>query len=152
MRPDELERVVDEALRGLPVPKAPDTLLPRVMRAVRAQRVPRAARRGWFTWSPALQTLSIASSVVLMAALVWWWPSVATFLGAWMTDTLGPAGDRWSSLVGQVEPTVTAARVILRTVVQPAATLFAAVVLVMWMASVTFGVALGRLVLGGATK
>lgn len=61
---DELDR----ALRELPAPRAPRTLLPRVL-ALTVDR-PSARPSGWFTWPLAWQLASIAA-VVLAAVSLW---------------------------------------------------------------------------------
>ena len=65
MDPADLDSHLDRALRELPLPHAPRTLLPRVLAAaVHAQES--AAATGWSTW-PALWR---AASVVLFVAIV----------------------------------------------------------------------------------
>jgi hypothetical protein len=61
MDPADLERLLDAELRRLPVPRAPQTLLPRVMAAVR----PAEAVSGWSTWPRAWQT---AAAILMLAA------------------------------------------------------------------------------------
>jgi hypothetical protein len=66
MNPDDLERLVDGALKRLPAPPAPGTLLPRVLAAT-VRRAPAPwYSRPWTTWPLVCQ----AASVVAVAALV----------------------------------------------------------------------------------
>ena len=53
---DELEALVDRELRRLPPPRAPHTLLPRVMAAVEAWAQRPWYTRAWFAWPARLAT------------------------------------------------------------------------------------------------
>lgn len=59
--PVELERLLDSELKQLPLPRAPETLLPRVMAAAGPWY-----RRPWVTWPAVWQ----GASAVLLASLV----------------------------------------------------------------------------------
>ncbi len=151
MHPDELARLVDRELKRLPAPQAPATLLPRVMAAVRA-RAGEAAPRTWMAWPLAWRLGSAAAAAVLIAGLVWAWPVVQSQvfvqLAALAEGPLFRIVDAWREL-GAVS---TAAGVIWRTVVQPLGWVVLPLVLLMWVACATFGAALGRVALGGATQ
>ena len=58
MDPAELERLVDRALGQLPAPRAPRTLLPRVMAAVPTPARPWHARP-WLMWPAGWQIISL---------------------------------------------------------------------------------------------
>ena len=58
MTPDELEQRTDRRLRALPLPRAPHTLVPRVMEAVRILAGRPWYARTWFTWPLGGQMLS----------------------------------------------------------------------------------------------
>jgi hypothetical protein len=62
--PDDL---LDRELKALPQPRAPHTLLPRVMAAA-ALQVPAAAPTGWFTWTWPRRLASLTAFVVLVLA------------------------------------------------------------------------------------
>jgi hypothetical protein len=68
MEPLDLERQVHQRLQQLPTPRAPRTLLPRVMEAVARMARPWYAR-SWFTWPRAWQFVSAAALVVFVIAL-----------------------------------------------------------------------------------
>ena len=68
MDPAELERLVDRELRRLPGPRAPRTLLPRVMAAVQAEA---PAATGWFTWPLAWRASSLVLALVCAAGAAW---------------------------------------------------------------------------------
>jgi hypothetical protein len=63
MEPADLDARLDRELRDLPPPRAPRTLLPRVLAAT-ADRV-HPAPSGWFTWPLAWR---VASAVLLVVA------------------------------------------------------------------------------------
>jgi len=72
MTPSDLERELHDALRRLPSPRAPRSLTPRVMAAVRARRETPWFARPMTTWPLALQALTIALAVVPLAVLGVW--------------------------------------------------------------------------------
>ena len=67
MNPIDLERLVDAELKRLPAPRAPRTLLPRVLAAVEAQQRHAKPARGWALWPRAWQ---FAGGVVMAAVLI----------------------------------------------------------------------------------
>lgn len=98
----DFERRVDRALKSLPPPAAPDTLMPRVMAAIaRADRAPWYSR-AWLAWPRAAQ----AASVIALAAIgfaVWWqlpvvsgWASGLESIGAPLSAGLSAALD-WAA-------------------------------------------------------
>ncbi|MEZ5316777.1 MAG: hypothetical protein R2752_05200 [Vicinamibacterales bacterium] len=62
---DDLETRLGRALRALPLPMAPATLLPRVMAAVRRPWYARA----WVTWPRPAQALSIIAAALVVFAM-----------------------------------------------------------------------------------
>lgn len=66
MEPFDLDRELAE----LPRPRAPRTLLPRVLAAT-AMRGPAAAATGWLTWPRHWQAASIAVMLALVSAAAW---------------------------------------------------------------------------------
>ena len=61
---------MDRELRRLPLPRAPQTLLPRVMAAVQAWAQRPWYTRAWFAWPPRPGAWSSLAPVVLLACLV----------------------------------------------------------------------------------
>lgn len=68
MDPVDLERLLDRELEQLPRPRAPQTLLPRVIAATVGQEEAAPAATGWFTWPLAWRAASIAALAALVAA------------------------------------------------------------------------------------
>ncbi len=153
MDPAELERLAARAFRGLPEPRAPHTLLTRVMAAARRGAERPWYRRAWRNWPPVAQVASGVAVLVLAAGSVLLMPGA---LAAARDVAAGIPLSVPSQLAGPVRTLAVvwdAAEVVWRLVVQPVAPYLALFILVMSMACVAFGTALDRVVaLGGAAK
>lgn len=66
----DLERLLDRELKKLPAPRAPQSLLPRVM-ATASASPHRAPATGWSTWSPGWQASSVAVLLLFVATVAW---------------------------------------------------------------------------------
>jgi hypothetical protein len=115
----DLEQKIDRELRRLPAPRAPHTLLPRVLAAVEAWVNRPWYTRAWFTWPLGWQVASVALLALAVA-------------GVWM---LPPAP---ASIVG----TTNAGRVLWRTIVEPFLAYAFVIVVIMCVACAAFGAAL----------
>jgi len=69
MNPADLERLVHDELKRLPAPRAPRTLLPRVLAATLHRRPSPWYARPWLTWPLASQAASVAAVGVLMTTV-----------------------------------------------------------------------------------
>jgi hypothetical protein len=81
---NELAALVDRELRRLTPPRAPHTLLPRVMAAVEASAGRPWYTRAWFAWPAGWRVLSIVP-VALLVYAVWSWsppPAPPTLVAA----------------------------------------------------------------------
>ena len=67
MDPVDLEQLLGRELKALPQPRAPRTLLPRVIAATVDRAGDTRAATGWSTWSRGRQLGSIAALMVLIA-------------------------------------------------------------------------------------
>ena len=116
---DDLERRAHDALRRLPTPSAPNTLLPRVMAA--ARQTPQRAwyARAWRSWPHAWQA---ASAVAVLAVLV------AFALGAALLDAaagrelllgLGGWPSRLAMTASRIAAALDATMLVWRTIVEP---------------------------------
>ena len=63
----DLDRRLDHELTRLPRPRAPESLLPRVIAATAR----RPAATGWFTWPKGWRVASVAVMTALVAVAVW---------------------------------------------------------------------------------
>jgi hypothetical protein len=161
MPPGDLEDIVDRALKQLPAPRAPGTLLPRVMAAIEAGRAESAPARAprarpWVTWPLAWQVASITVAIALGVGAARLWPHAAS-VAAFSATTL--AGDAFAKISATAAETVSTAatvasvtRIVWHALVQPFVGYLMFLVLVMCAACATFGAALGRVVLGGVPQ
>ena len=146
----DLERLVDRELKRLPAPRAPETLLPRVMLAVRARRA-EALAPDWMTWPISWQLASLAA-VALIAIGLWRvlpWGFAA--LGALLIDPSTAFGTQVASVAEQLQAIIGAGRVIWR-VLGPVAVYGVGFIAVMMAACAVFGTALGRIAWGGVSR
>jgi hypothetical protein len=151
MDPNELESLTNRALRRLPVPRAPQTLLVRVMRAVEAEALPWYARP-WLRWPLAWQ---VASAVMVVGVLVGASLAVGMALTMFNPDAVPGVATLVSSIEQWLAPVASAARgatAIWRAVIEPLAYIALLPVLMMFAATVVFGAALGRLAFGGPSQ
>jgi hypothetical protein len=144
----DLERFVDGKLRQLPLPHAPETLVPRVMAAVRAWVERPWYQRAWFTWPLGWQ---VASGTALVLTLL----AIATGL-PWMTASIsGLAASALSGVTAKVpdvpqrlEAASSAAEVLWHGFVHPVLVYAFVVVGAMCAMCLAVAVALNRVVFG----
>jgi len=170
MDPLELERLIDRELQDAPAPRAPETLLPRVMLAVRAaQMAPEKAgalrpaaspsrglapslSSGWRAWPVAGQIAAAVGVLLLGIGLSNLLPLLYDLINAALANPAsGTTGARVAGVLHQLEAAATAARVLWR-VIEPVTVFLCAVVTVMALACALFGTALGRVVTLGASR
>jgi hypothetical protein len=108
MDPADLDGLLDRELKQLPAPRAPQTLLPRVMAATAGRDVQSPEATGWLTWPLTWRVASVAA-VALVAYAAWWWLLSAPPSG--VSEAAQTAGE-----------TATVARVIWDVLLQPVAT------------------------------
>jgi hypothetical protein len=147
MDPAELERLVDRALGQLPAPRAPRTLLPRVMAAVPTPARPWYARP-WLMWPAGWQIISLVVLIGVMAG-------VATLLTGMRApaSALVLAADVRAHVVETARDmaTATAALELLwRVLLAPVVPYAFALAFLMCLACAVFGTALNHLVFGKA--
>jgi hypothetical protein len=140
MHPVDLEALVDRQLRQLPAPRAPHTLLPRVLAAVQQwSRRPWYAR-AWFTWPLAAQFASAAALILIVVGSAMLMPSAQTAVGhtsARVVSGIAPLAQR-------AEATMNAARVVWRALIEPFVVYAFGLVVLMCLACAAFGTALNH--------
>jgi len=150
MDPADLERLIDRELRSLPAPRAPRSLLPRVMAAAHAAAERPWYSRAWLEWPVGWQ---FASALVLLAVVAGGSVVVPHVRDA--VETIGfvanVRGDVASS-ARDVETATTAVRVLWRTLLAPVVPWAFALVTLMCAACAVFGTALNHLVFGRAFR
>jgi hypothetical protein len=117
MRTD-LETLIDRALKELPEPAAPETLLPRVLAAVAAAERRAWYARPWMEWPRVLQVASAASVVVVLALAAWFVP-VDGLIGGVMVRN--PMLERAATFVADLHLMQRVAAVLARTLLAPIA-------------------------------
>lgn len=151
MDPRELESLIDRQLRRLPEPRAPRSLLPRVMAAVAEARRPWYAR-AWRTWPIGLQIASALGCLAAIAAMSLALPTVQTWLVADSSPLWTDLASRAGRIVVHTEDFGRAAEVVWRALIAPVATAALVPVLMMCAASLAFGAALSRLAFRGVSQ
>src|SRR5688500_12276604 len=117
MNPADLERLVDRELQRLPAPRAPETLLPRVMAAVDAAARRPWYTRAWFTWPLGWQLAAVTLGIVVLTEAVMFVADLTS--AARETQVVADVGGEVSSAAQQMESVTTAARVLWRALLAP---------------------------------
>ncbi|MCC7042988.1 MAG: hypothetical protein IT183_03955 [Acidobacteria bacterium] len=149
MNEHDLERFVDRGLKALPPRRAPGTLLPAVMAAVRAAAARPWYARPWMAWPAGWRVASAAALLALLAGTAAVMPAVQPYGApalAWVEELLAPA----AGVVTAVETFAVAVEIVSRVIGQSIIGLLLALFVVMLTTSVVIGAAIGRLALGGA--
>lgn len=146
MHPVDLETLVGGELRRLPVPRAPQTLLPRVLAAVQAWAQRPWYQRAWFTWPIGLQIASVAALILIVAGGAMLVPRTMASAGAAASTVTERVMEDVAPATQLAGVTANAARVIWRVLLEPVAVYAFGIVLLMWLACAAFGAALTRVV------
>jgi hypothetical protein len=149
---NELDEQLDRELRELPGPRAPETLLPRVMLAVAEADAKPWYARAWMTWPREVQ---VASALLLALVVAGLW-SIAPIGFQGIADVVSPAAnDIWTRLaavVRQTEQVATLGRVLWEVLLGPiAAHALVFTVLIAFFCAL-FWTAVTRLALGEAAS
>ena len=136
----DLETLVDRGLRRLPAPRAPYTLLPRVLAAVQEWSQRPWYARAWFTWPIGGQIVSAAALILIVVGSALLMMSAQSALDQTMARLFGGV----TPLAHQAEAMLNAARVVWRAVVEPFAGYAVVLVALMCLACVAFGTALNH--------
>jgi hypothetical protein len=152
MLPGDLEDIVDRALKELPAPRAPRTLVPRVMAAIDTERLRTSRARPWLSWPAAWQVASIAALVLLAVGTARIWPAVSPLVQQSMPPVFADAATLVSDAAGKVAALANVTRIFWHAFVEPLVGYLLVLVLVMCAACATFGAALGRVALGEVSQ
>lgn len=146
----DLERLIDRELKALPAPRAPRTLLPRVMAAVDASRNRPWYSRAWLAWPIGWQVASVVALFVVAGGAALLLPSVLAAANAltFVADVRGNAAET----ARDVEVATTALRVLWRGLLAPVVPYAFGLVFLMCVACAVFGTALNHLVFGRALR
>jgi hypothetical protein len=147
MNPIDLEQLVDDELKRLPTPRAPRSLLPRVLAATSAQ--PQIHAAGWTAWSRIWQVAAGVAAVVCIAG-IW---KLAVWVQPFVGELLPAAGlGRAASVAHGADEAATVARVLWDVMLQPVATYLSILVVSFALACALLWSAVERLAPGGASQ
>ena len=148
--PVDLETRVGAHLRRLPSPRAPQTLLPRVLAAVQAWSMRPWYSREWFTWPLGWQVGSIALLMAMLAGSAMAIPVVQAVVSAATARITSGAMTNVPQIVRGVELASDVVLVLWRAMVQPFLTYALVLVGLMCLMAAMCAIALGRAVFGKA--
>lgn len=152
MNPVDLQEIVDRELKRLPTPRAPRTLLTRVLAATVERPAAAWYRRAWVTWPRAWQALSVAMFVAVVAGAWFVFPAIQHGLTTAPWRSMAAAPDRVAAWGRTVSETATVVRVFWRVLLAPVAVYLFALALTFTLACAVIWTALERLALGGASQ
>ena len=143
---------LDRELKQLPAPRAPQTLLPRVMAAVALEERKPWYARPWMAWPPLAQ----AASVVLvgaLAAVVWsLWPNLPQ-IAAGSGSPMAVATVSWvTGVVERATQVSTVVRALWQVLLGPIAIIVLVLTLIVSLACAAAWTAIRRTALGGASQ
>jgi len=147
--------LLHRALKALPAPRAPGTLLPRVMAAAEARRR-QTGPRPWFTWPVEWRAAATVAAAVVVGAAWLAWPAITVVGGLVLERAAGALETRAAAAVPGSTAAAHLAAVAWEMVVQPALGYVLVWIVVMCAVSVAIGAAfsaaLGRVALGEASQ
>jgi hypothetical protein len=150
MNPDDLQRLIDRELKRLPAPRAPQTLLPRVLAATVGRNPAPFYTRPWFAWPLAWRVASMAA-IVALAAAFFLLKGPAQEAAVRVSSQI--AGQSHSGVdTSSLESAATVVRLAWRLLLAPAAFISLVFVVSLSLAFAAIWAALDRLALGGASQ
>lgn len=152
MLPGDLEDVVDRALKQLPDPRAPRTLVPGVMAAIETERARTSSARPWLAWPLAWKVASVAALIVLGVGIARLWPEAQTAVQQSTPTVVADVVSFVADIANKASAAANVTRIVWHALVQPLVGYLLVLVLVMCAACATFGAALGRVALGGVSQ
>jgi hypothetical protein len=145
----DLQQLLDRELKQLPLPRAPEPLLSRVLAAT-VHEAPADSYGAWLAWPRAWQLVSAAALVALVAAT--WWLIQIAHPGDLFWRAAGQAPDRLGGFVRNAGEASTLARVLWEVLLKPVATYVSALAISFAIACALLWTALERFALGGASE
>lgn len=152
MHPADQDHPITRHLRSLPAPRAPETMLPRVMAAVRAWAERPWYERAWFTWPLQGQIAAAAALVLALAGLVSIWPDVESVVNTAVSPFQTAIADDVADTASQAAVVTTVVTLVGRTFLTTVVPYASAVVLVMCLACGIFAIALNYVASGRTSE
>lgn len=144
----ELKHFVDTELRQLPTPRAPHTLLPRVLAAVQEWRTRPWYAREWFTWPLGWQVVSAAALILLVAGGAMLLPAASGAAGAAASTLTAGVMHDVGGIAHRAEVAAKVAQVLWRALLEPLVPYAFVLVMLMSLACGAFAVALNHVAFG----
>jgi hypothetical protein len=149
MDPAELERWLDRELKQLPGPRAPGTLLLRVLAAAEQQTRRPWYARGWPAWPLAWRAASLAILTLALAGLLVMSVAVEGWLVAALSSVVSHgAVEHLLTVSSHVAAAATAMRVVWQVLVEPVVVMLVLLSGLLYVMCLVFGFALGSLASG----
>ena len=145
MHPDELRDLVHRELAQLPAPRAPRTLLPRVLATIQQELPQPWYGLPWVRWPALWQGLSVVALVGLVLGFSLASPSFEP-------GVMGVVTQRTNEVTGDVLASVRAAQVLWQVLLGPYVVPLIALMTLMSTASVVFGGALTSVLREGSVR
>ena len=146
--PEQFEEILGARFRQLPMPRAPRTLLPRVMAAAQQWARRPWYARAWFTWPLGWQVASIAVFCAIGACAVMAVPTVESAAARIASAYIASTGGDVVGAGGRLEATMNAVVILWRAIVKPIAPYVFAFAALMGGACAVFAAALNHLAFG----
>jgi hypothetical protein len=147
MDPVELESFVDQRLKHLRPPRAPETLLPRVLQAARGWADRPWYARAWLTWPAGWRLASLAALAGLAAGIAWAAPRALSLLPSG-ASAIAASSATVIQLAEQVQLAMHAGRILWRALVEPVAPAVSVAVFLLCVVCAACGTMLNRVALG----
>lgn len=146
--PADLERLIGRTLDALPLPRAPRTLLTRVMGDVHAQATA-AQGQPRYAWPPLAQAALVVVSLAALALIWWVWP-FAGYAANLLPEPVRQAGRQADVVASTASDLLHVGALVWQAVVGPIVKGLFMLTLVLGTACALIAAALGRIALGGA--
>jgi hypothetical protein len=151
MNPVDLQQLMDRELKQLPTPRAPETLLPRVLAATVHRKPAPWCARAWVTWPRGWQVASVVAFVAIAVGLSLFMPAVQHAPADVASRVAASAPGRIAGVAGTVEKAATLMRVFWRVLLEPVAFYLLVLAVSLSLACAAIWTALERVALGGAS-
>lgn len=147
MNSADRESLLHRRLARLPPPRAPETLLPRVLAAVRRPRRPAWYASPWTCWSRTRQVVSVLALIALVRLA---WTALDRAAGAGAAVLLGEAGTGVAAVAEDAVELERAVRVLWRLFLEPNVRYLVAAIGAAGVAGALFCAALARVLREGS--
>lgn len=150
--PRDLERLIVRELKRLPAPRAPRTLMPRVLAAVAKQEPAPWYSRPWATWPPIVQAFSLVLFAEIGAGLWTLWPHVPRLIAETGAPAAAAVMSRVASLTNQASQIAAVVRALWQVLLGPIAIFVLALTIIVSLACAAAWTAVKSVALGGASS